>query len=76
MPDASCAILNNKTMPYFDDDGTEVNPNLFPKPHLCLSCKKNDDQNEELVCNLTRLDQRDEPEFKCFAYEILDKLNK
>ena len=54
---------------YFDDDGTELNPDLFPKPHLCLSCKKNDNHNEEILCNLTRLDQREEPEFKCFSYE-------
>lgn len=55
-------------MPYFDDDGTEVNPDLFPKPQLCLSCRKNNDPSEELVCNVTRMDQRDETEFKCFAY--------
>ena len=55
-------------MRYFDDDGTEVNPYLLPKPPLCLTCKHNDDPNEELLCNLTRLDQRDEDEFECFAY--------
>ncbi len=42
-------------MPFFDDDGTEVNLDLFPKPQLCLSCKKRDDVKEELLCNLTRL---------------------
>ena len=59
-------------MPYYDDDGTEVNPDLIPKPQLCLSCKKNDDPGEEILCNLTRLDQRNEPEFKCFAYEMIN----
>ncbi|MGE0930987.1 hypothetical protein [Peijinzhouia sedimentorum] len=54
---------------FYDDDGTEVNPDLFPKPQLCLSCKKNEDSNEEILCTLTRLDQRNEIEFKCFAYE-------
>ena len=54
---------------YFDDDGTAINPNLFPKPQLCLSCKKNEDENEEILCNLTRLDQRFESKFKCSAYE-------
>jgi hypothetical protein len=48
---------------YFNDDGTD------PKPQLCLTCKKEDDSSEEIVCNLTRLDQLDESEFKCFAYE-------
>ena len=56
-------------MPYFDDDGTEVNPGLYPKPSLCLSCNKCDDPSEEIACNLNRMDQRDELVFKCFAYE-------
>ena len=54
---------------YFDDDGNELNPDLIPKPNLCLSCKKNEDPNEEILCNLNRLDQKNESEFKCFAYE-------
>lgn len=60
-------------MPYFNDDGTEINPDLFPKPPLCLSCDKNDDANEEILCNLNRLDQLEESEFKCFAYEEVSK---
>lgn len=56
-------------MPYFDDDSNELNPNLIPKPSLCVSCRKDDDETERIVCNLTRLDQQDEPEFICFAYE-------
>lgn len=56
---------------YFDDDGTELNPDFVPKPALCVSCAKdnNPDEEETILCNLTRLDQQDEPEFKCFAYE-------
>lgn len=56
---------------YFDDDGNEMNPNLHPKPRLCLSCKSNEteDEYEEILCNLNRLDQKDEREFKCFAYQ-------
>lgn len=60
---------------YFDDDGTEVNPDFFPKPQLCLSYKKNDDTSEEILCNLTRLDQRDREEFKCFAYDNINNKN-
>jgi hypothetical protein len=59
----------NNLPTYFADDGTPVNPDLFPKPQLCLSCKKNNDADEELVCTLTRLDQRSEAVFECFAYE-------
>ncbi len=54
---------------YFNDDGTPLNPDLFPKPQLCLSCKKNDDPNQEILCTLNRLGQREESVFECFAYE-------
>ena len=54
---------------YFDDDGTEMNPDLIPKPSLCVSCAKDGDPNEEVPCNLNRLDQQGEAEFKCGAYE-------
>ena len=56
-------------VPYFDDDGTEVNPDLIPKPGLCLICKKQNDPNEEIPCTLNRMDQRGEDDFICFAFE-------
>ncbi len=58
-------------MAYFTDDGVELNPDLYPKPQMCLSCKKDDydDEDEEILCNLNRLGQLDEEEFICFAYE-------
>ena len=55
-------------MPYYYDDGTEFNPDLFPKPQLCLSCKNNDDDDQEILCNLTRMDQQEDEEFICYAY--------
>lgn len=58
-----------KVIGFFNDDGSEYNPDLFPLPNLCLSCKKKGDPNEEIVCNLTRMDQLGETEFKCFAYK-------
>ena len=60
-------------MPYFDDDGNEMNPDLYPLPTLCLSCKKKDNSKEEMICNLTRLDQLGEKEFICYAYEQIGK---
>ena len=56
-------------MKYYDDDGTEINPNFTLKPSLCLTCKNDDNPKEEILCNLTRLDQKDEEAFKCFAYK-------
>jgi hypothetical protein len=59
---------------YFDDDGTEINPSLIPKPDLCITCKKDRQSGEEeILCNLTRADQQGESEFYCEAYEREDK---
>jgi hypothetical protein len=57
----------------FDDDGYEVNPDSIKKPGLCMTCLKNyiDDWDENLLCDMNRSDQRDEKEFKCYAYEKL-----
>ncbi len=54
----------------FNDDGTEINADLIPKPGLCLTCRKdNAGGKEEILCVLTRNDQRDDDEFECGAYE-------
>lgn len=55
-------------MPYYDDDGNEIEIDTIPIPKLCLSCEKKDDKYEEILCNLTRLDQKDNKEFICYAY--------
>jgi len=54
---------------FFRDDGTEINSHLIAKPSLCVSCRKDDDPNEEILCTLTRADQQGEKEFECFAFE-------
>lgn len=57
---------------FFNDDGTEINPDLVPKPGLCVTCKKDDDTDpeENMLCILNRADQMEEDEeFKCGAYE-------
>jgi hypothetical protein len=58
-------------MPYYDNDGNEVDLTLIPLPKLCLGCEKKDNPEEEILCNLNRLDQRDDKEFKCDAYESI-----
>lgn len=57
---------------FFDDDGYEINSDLVKKPSLCLTCVHHDDPNEELLCTMTRFDQKDEKEFKCFAYKKIN----
>jgi hypothetical protein len=54
---------------FFRDDGTEINLGLIVKPTLCVTCRKDDDPEEEILCTLTRADQQGEKDFKCFAYE-------
>ena len=54
---------------FFDDDGYEMNSDLAKKPGLCLTCVHDDNSNEEPMCIMTRFDQKDEPEFICFAYK-------
>lgn len=55
---------------YFNDDGTEINADLVPKPGLCITCRKdNAGGKEETLCLLTRNDQKDDKDFECGAYE-------
>jgi hypothetical protein len=60
--------VEDKPIRFYDDDGTEVNPDLISKPSLCASCTKDDDPSEETLCALNRLDQHGEEEFRCDAY--------
>lgn len=58
-------------MPYYDDDGNELDPSTIRMPKMCLLCEKKDLPDEEILCNLTRLDQKDEPVFQCGAFVSL-----
>jgi hypothetical protein len=65
--------MNEDAPKFYHDDGTEVNPDLIPKPDLCISCRKDGMGGEEdMLCILNRMDQQGEPEFKCYAYEPKD----
>ena len=62
--------MEDNELHYFDDDGNEINPDIIPKPDLCITCKKdNIPGKEEILCNLTRADQQGNKEFLCDAYE-------
>ncbi len=56
---------------FYNDDGTKINPESVPVPGLCIICRKyqTDDWEENMLCTLNRNDQRDEPDFKCGAFE-------
>lgn len=57
---------------FFDDDGSELNPDLVAKPSLCTSCQKDDDPSQFDLCDLNRLDQQGEEEFQCGEYAPKD----
>ncbi len=58
----------SKICGFFDDDGYEINVDLIKKPTICLTCANDNDPDQEILCNMTRYDQRDKKEFICFAY--------
>ena len=60
--------MSDNPIRFYDDDGTEINPDLVRKPTLCISCAKDDDPSEKPLCTLTRYDQREDEEFQCDAY--------
>jgi len=66
-------MIGQDTPKYFDDDGTEISPDLIPKPDLCITCKKDGASGEEeILCTLTRADQQVEEKIICEAYEPRD----
>ena len=51
--------MNDNHPKFYDDSGTEINPDLIPKPDLCISCKKDGQSGEEeILCNMARADQQ------------------
>jgi hypothetical protein len=62
---------STKIAGFFDDDGYEITPDQIKIPLLCLSCIKNYEPGPEddILCNLNRIDQKDKDEFICHAYE-------
>jgi len=60
--------MTDKPIRFYDDDGTEINPDIIPDPSLCASCAKHDNGSEEPLCALNRWDQQGEDDFRCDAY--------
>lgn len=56
-------------MPYFDDEGNIINPDLIPIPSLCVCCIFRNDPDEEILCTLNRIGQKDELIFICDSYD-------
>lgn len=65
----SSTHMNDQLDGYFADDGPPLIPNLLAKPSLCVMCKHDEAPKQEILCNLTRLDQQDEDAFCCAGFE-------
>ena len=62
--------MTNNFNGIYDDDGNKINPDLIPKPSLCVSCRKDGmPGEEEILCALNRADQQNEEDFECGAFE-------
>jgi len=60
---------------YFEEEGNRLNPDLIPKPGLCLLCVKDDDLDDMIECNLIRLDQAEKKDdFECAAFREKKRL--
>ena len=59
-------------MPFYDDDGNELDPKDIIMPKLCYNCKKNGLAEEHMLCTLIRLGFKNEDEFECGAFEQLN----
>ena len=55
-------------MPYYNDDGTEIDELSIEKLALCMTCKYDDDSSQEIECQLNRADQQGDDGFKCYGY--------
>ena len=68
--------MSNDISGFFNDDGTKIDIECLPKPGQCVVCKKNrSDEEEEILCILTRADQKDGTYFECQAFEPIFKNN-
>lgn len=80
-PDASDPEDEKMPVPFvgglFNDDGTRLAPLKVPIPELCLRCKSylSDDWEDNILCTLTRNDQKDDDEFECGAFEEGEESN-
>ena len=58
---------------YYTDDGQMIDPDSAKLPDLCFQCSKNGQSDEEIPCNLNRIDQAQEIKqgrnFICGAYQ-------
>ncbi len=64
-------------MPFYDTDGHEVHPDFIPFPDLCRTCRKNDDINRYIFCEMRRIKRQYDEVFECTGFvPILPEVEK
>lgn len=62
---------------YYTDDGRIIDQDSIKLPTMCSQCAKNGQPDEEIACNLNRIDQAKEiaqrQKFICGAYRALNR---
>jgi len=58
---------------YYFDNGELIDPDSIELSELCNNCRKNNDGNEKIPCNLNRIDQmrkiKSGNKFRCYTFE-------
>lgn len=54
---------------YRNDDGTIIDPDLYPTPKKCLSCKNFILKSQKVYCTLNKIGQEPGEEFQCGSFD-------
>ncbi|PWH86627.1 hypothetical protein [Brumimicrobium oceani] len=56
---------------YRDDDGTIIDPDLYPTPKMCLSCKNFILKSQKVLCTLNKISQEEGEDFECGGFDAV-----
>ncbi len=54
---------------YNDDYGNRIDPNLYPTPRMCLSCKNFILKSQRVLCTLNKISQEVGEKFECGGFD-------
>lgn len=54
---------------YFDDDGNIIDPNSYPTPKMCLSCKNFILKSQKIMCTLMKVGLEEGENFECGTFD-------
>jgi len=54
---------------YYDDYGNKINPDSYPTPKMCLSCRNFILKSQKILCTLNKINQEEGEDFECGAFD-------